>query len=982
MSRFKKILIGIAALAVLIGIIGFFVLPPVLKPILIEKLSATLHRQAAIEKIAFNPFTLSVTIKGFRLKEPSASSTFLSFDELHVNAEGPASLFKRSLILKEIRLVHPAVNITRHEDGSYNFSDLIPKEEAKPEEDKKPFTFSLNNIHIVNGSVDFDDQPMKTRHTVRDMNLSIPFISNIEHYVDEYVEPRFSATINGAPYVLAGKTRPFLDSRETSFDLDVRDLNIPFYLNYVPVKMNSRLTSARLDTKMNISFILPKGKPPSIKLAGSLALRNVALEDRQRQKILRLPALQVALASVEPLAADIHLSRVFIQSPEVVIRRDQGGGINLLNLLAPAKQNKPAKRGKQESRPGKETALKARIDDITIESANVTFVDALPAEPATIRVAPLSLKMLNFSTETGTSGSVDLSLTVDKKGRISIKGPLAVNPIRADLAVNVNDLGVRTFQPYFVDKIKVQVTRGALSTAGRFSLAEDRKGKPRIRYAGKIALSRLATIDKAFANRFINWKQLYFDQIDAGYNPFFVHIQGISLTDFYARIIVNPDGTLNLKNVFAEKGNEGGETARKEAESAGPAAKTAEAEPSSETTGNMKIDKITFQGGTIDFKDRFIKPSYSAEILNIAGSVTGLSSQEISRAEVDLRGNLGYGSPVEIKGRINPLIKNLFADVTLRFKDIELSPVTPYSSKYLGYPILKGKLTFDVAYLINHRKLEAQNRVFIDQLTFGDRVESPDALKAPVTLAASLLTDRNGQINLDIPVSGSLDDPQFRLWPLIWKVVVNLIARAATAPFSLLSSLLGGGEEMSYVEFDYGSDAVSPAGLQKIQSLAKALYERPNLKMDIEGYVDPEKDKEGLKRVMLLRKIKAQKLKDMIRKGEPAVPLGKVQVQPREYEKYLTLAYKAETFPKPRTIIGLLKGLPPPEMEKLILSHAEVSASDLRLLASRRAENVKELILKSGDVPPGRIFIVESRSLSPQKKANVKASRIDFKLRP
>ncbi len=981
MGRFKKILIGFVVLAVLIGITGFFILPPIVKPILIDRLSAALHREATIEKIAVNPFTLSVTVKGFKLKEPAAASTFLSFDELYVNVQGFASLFKRSVILDEIHLVHPVVNISRHEDGSYNFSDLIPKEEAKPEEEKKPVTFSLNNIHIVNGSVDFDDQPMKTRHTVRDMNLAIPFISNIEHYVENYVEPRFSATINGAPHVLAGKTRPFLDSRETSFDVDIRDLNIPFYLNYAPVKMNSKLISAKLDTKMSISFIMPKGKPPSIKLAGSLALNNVALDDKQNQKILRLPALQVALASVEPLAADIHLSRVSLQSPEIVIRRDKEGGINLLNLLAPAKLKKPAKKEKQASRPEKEKALKARVDDITIESGNVTFVDALPAEPATIRVAPLSLKMLNLSTEKGTSGSVDLTLTVDKKGRISIKGPLAVNPFHADLAIDVNNLDVRTFQPYFVDKIKVQVTRGSLSTAGRFSLAEDGKGKPRIRYAGKISVSRLATIDKAFANNFINWKQLYFDQIDAGYNPFFVHIKGISLADFYARIIVNPDGTLNLRNVFAEKGSEGGKTARKEAAAAGPAAKTAETEISSETTRNVKIDKVTLQGGTVDFKDRFIKPNYSVEILNIAGSVTGLSSEEISRAEVDLRGNLGYGSPVEIKGRINPLIKDLYADVTLSFKDIELSPVTPYSSKYVGYPILKGKLTFDVAYFINQRKLDARNKVFIDQLTFGDRVESPDAIKAPVTLAASLLTDRNGQINLDIPVSGSLDDPQFKLWPLVWKVIVNLIAKAATAPFSLLSSLLGGGEEMSYVEFDYGSDAVSQASLQKIKSLAKALYERPNLKMDIEGYVDLEKDKEGLKRVILNRKIKAQKLKDMIRKGEPAVAVRHVQVQPQEYEKYLTLAYKAETFPKPRTIIGLTKSLPVKEMEKLILSHIEVNASTLRLLASRRAENVKELILKSGNVQPGRIFIVEPRSLSPQKKANVKDSRTEFKLK-
>jgi hypothetical protein len=212
---------------------------------------------------------------------------------------------------------------------------------------------------------------------------------------------------------------------------------------------------------------------------------------------------------------------------------------------------------------------------------------------------------------------------------------------------------------------------------------------------------------------------------------------------------------------------------------------------------------VRFAGGTVDFADRNIKPNYAVTMLNLTGSVTGLSSQEISRAKVALKGNLGYGSPIDISGTVNPLKKDLFADIKISFKDIEMSPVTPYTNRYLGYPITKGKLNFDVAYLIDQRKLRAENKIFFDQLTFGDRVESPEAIKAPVPLAVSLLTDRNGQINLDVPLSGSLDEPKFRIWPLGWQVLVNLITKAVTSPFSLLSSLTGGGEEMSFVEFDY-----------------------------------------------------------------------------------------------------------------------------------------------------------------------------------
>jgi hypothetical protein len=983
MRYVKTILIVFIALVVLVGIAGYFILPHVVKPILIEKLSQKLHRETAIDKIAINPFLLSVTLNGFTLKEPAQSSPFLSFDELHVDVQGFASLVKKAIIVKEIRLVRPYISIARHEDGSYNFSDMIPKEEKKPEE--KPLDFSFNNIQIINGSIDFDDRPMKTRHTVRDMNLSVPFISNIEHYVDSYVEPRFSATVNGDPYELTGKTKPFLTSRETSFEVNIRDLDIPYYLNYVPVKLNCNLISAKLDTKVNINFVVHKDKSPSLIIAGDVAFNKVALDDKQNNKIFRLPALNISLASVEPLIPDIHISRVFMKEPELIVKRSKAGDLNLLNLISQEKPKKPAKE-KEEVHAKKEqkgSALKAQLDELTIESANVTFVDSSPAETANIHIAPVNFKMVNFSMEKGSPAGIDLSCTVGNKGQISVKGPLSIDPIGAELAIDVKNLNIRTFQPYFTDMVKINVNSGAVSTSGNFALEQNNKGKSRIKYAGKIFVSNVATVDKAYFNDFVTWKQLFFDRVNAGTNPFFVNINGISLTDFYARIMINPDGTLNIQNIFGGNAEEGQKNAGDKSAPVKPVEGAVEAKPeqSGEMPRNVKIGKVTLQGGTIDFTDRFIKPNYSAKMLNIAGSITGLSAEEISRATVDLRGNLGYGSPIEISGQINPLIKDLFADVKLSFKDIELSPVSPYSSKYVGHPIQKGKLTFDVAYLIDKRKLDAQNKVLIDQLTFGERVESPDAIKAPVTLAVSLLTDRKGQINLDIPVSGSLDDPQFKVWPIIWKVIVNLITKAVTAPFTLIASLIGGGEEMSYIEFDYGSALVTPAGQQKIQSLAKALYERPNIKMDIEGYVDVENDREGLKREALNRKMKVQKLNTMISKGEPAIAVEQVQILPQEYEKYLTLAYKAETFPKPRNVIGIAKSLPPQEMEKLIITHVEVNNVDLLQLAARRADNVKELILKVDANLASRVFVVESPSLSPKKKESVKDSRIDFKLK-
>lgn len=966
MRYLTKVVIVCVVLAFLIGLVGFFVIPPVVKPILAEKLSEISHRHVTIAQIAFNPYTLSVTVKGFAVTERGQSRPFVSFDELYVQAQGFYSLLKRAVILKEIRLTRPYIRVLRHEDRTYNFSDLIPPAEAGPEQ-KKPFYFSLNNIRIIDGSVDFDDKPAQTQHHIRQLNLAIPFISNIGHAVNEYIEPRFSAIINGTPYELVGKTKPFIASKESYVDVNIKDIDIPYYLNYLPMKMNCRLTSARLDTEVKLSFISPESKPPAITLTGSATLRDVALDDLRHRKILRVPTMHIALASVAPMVPDIHLAEISLRAPEVVVRRDRRGNINLFTLLPSGKS------GRSSPRTENKTPVNVRVDTVTVEAADVAFIDEVPSEAAHIHLSPLELKGVNLSTERGTKGNVALSLTVNNSGRITVTGPVTANPLSAELAVAVKNLRIRTIQPYFADRIKVHVTGGTVSTTGHLIFAQVSGKKPRMTYTGNLAVSRLSTVDQAYEKEFVNWKQLYFDRLQAGLDPFFVTIRGISLTDFYVRIFINPDGTMNIQQIFGEEPRGAG--------SGEPAEKVLQGEAPSATPRNIKIGKVTLQGGTIDFHDHFITPNYSATMLNIGGSVTGLSSEEITRATIDLRGNLGHGSPIEITGTINPLIKDLYADVKLRFKDIELSPVTPYASKYLGHPILKGKLTFDVAYLIENRKLDARNNIFIDQLTFGDRVESPEAIEAPVKLAVALLTDRNGRINLDIPLSGSLDDPTFSVWPIIWKVIVNLITKAVTAPFTLLMSLFGGGEERRYIEFTYGSNEMTPEGLKKIDSLAKALYERPNIKIEIAGYVDVENDTEGLKRAEFMRKIKVQKLNDMIRHGEPALPAERVSISPPEFEKYLTRAYLVEKFPKPRTVIGTAKSLPPQEMEKLMLAHIVVTEGDLRALASRRAEVVKGLLLESGKVTSDRLFIVQPASLSPPHKDKVKDSRVDFTLK-
>ncbi|HQP40897.1 MAG TPA: DUF748 domain-containing protein [Smithella sp.] len=975
MRILKKIAIGLLIFLVVLGIAGFFIAPPLMKPYIMKKMSEALHRKASIEKISINPYAVSITLKKFSLEDPGKPKAFVAFDELYVNADLMSSLFRRALILKQITLTNPYVGISRKPEGSYNFSDLLPKDEAKPDKEDKPFLFSLNNIQIINGNIDFEDAPKKTNHTVRELNVSVPFISNIEYHLEKYVEPKFSTNINNNKFELAGKTQPFLTSRATSFDINIQDIDIPYYLNYVPAKMNCQLKSARLDTNIKLNFIVNEDKSPALTLNGNVVLRDVILDDLKNNKILHLPSLNVNMTSVEPFVSNIHLARIAIESPELVIRRDKEGEINLLNLTKKQVEKLPQKEAAAASK--KKSGFKFRVDDVLLYKADIIYMDSQPSDPVKLHFSPLSFKAANLSTEKGATGKVELEGILNKKGEFKDRVTLTLEPLSVDVQSDWKNIGIRAFQPYFTDKVKMDITRGTISSTGNFSLSRNKKDELVIKCTGSVSVSNLAALDKAQSNDFLKFKRLSLDKIKFGYNPFSLSINTISLADFYTRIIINPDASLNVQDIFGDN-QASKETAIKKEEKKPVTAETKKKD--NQETADIKIGKVVFKNGHIDFSDNNIQPNYSANMFNLTGSVTGLSSKEFSRADVALKGNLGYGSPIEIAGKINPLAKDLFVDLKVGFKDIELSPITPYSNKFLGYPITKGKLTFNVSYLIDKRKLDSQNKVLIDQLTFGEKVESPQAVKAPVTLAATLLTDRNGQINLDLPVSGSLDDPKFKVWSVIWQIIVNLITKAVTSPFALLSSLTGGGEELSFIEFDYGSAVISAEETKKISMIGKALNDRPNIKLDIESYVDAEQDKYALKKAELDRRIKAQKMKETMSKDNQQIAVENVVLTEQEYDKYLKQVYRSADFSKPRNILGMQKTLPPAEMEKLMLANIDVTDSDLRQLAARRAQNVKELMLQS-DIAADRIFIVESKSLTPEKKEKVKNSRADFKLK-
>ena len=488
--------------------------------------------------------------------------------------------------------------------------------------------------------------------------------------------------------------------------------------------------------------------------------------------------------------------------------------------------------------------------------------------------------------------------------------------------------------------------------------------------------------EKNKADELLKWKQLKVSGIDVGTAPLSISIKDITLEKLFTKIIINPDKTINLALMVKSEPAAASQTpqpvqpaaVQQPPQPAPPAAKPAEPLP-------LAIGLIALKGGKIIFIDRSVSPVHTTTLTDINGTVRDIAPKQGKKAALALNTRINNSAPLKITGTLNPFRDGLSLDLKVLLQDMDLSPFTPYSGKFVGYTIQKGKLSLDLHYTIEDKKLDSTNDVFIDQFDFGETVKSPDAIDLPVKLGVSLLKDSSGKIKLNLPVTGRLDDPQFSIFGIILKVLKNILMKAATSPFSLIGSMVGSKEDLSCVIFDPGSDRLSDAERAKLDALAKALADRPNLSMEISGFVDVDADRQGLVDREFEKQLLAGKKGKKGKKEESEAGDETAAIAPEEFEKLLKKAYSSAKFEKPKNAIGLSKGLPAAEMEALMKKNITITDDDLQTLAKERAEAVKDFLAGPGKVAVARLFMVKPPGLAPEKKENVKNSRVDLKLK-
>lgn len=1090
------------ALAALLALwaLAWLALPSLLRGVVERQASQALGRAVSLQAVEVRPWSMTLGLRGLQVRSADGQSVQFELGRLEVDAE-LESLVRLAPVVGELRIEAPKLRLAALGEGRYDIDDILARLQQPSAGESRPLRFSVFNIAVTDGELDVTDGPRQRTHTVRDLQLGLPFLSNIGARREVFTQAHLAFTLNGEAFTLDGNSRPFAADRRSELTLDVPRLALQAYTAYWPAGLPVQPQAGELSLKATVAF--EQREAAQVTVSGTLGLRDLRIA-RGAQPVLAVDTLELRVdragwpatapfgfdgsaqvaggrlqwkgqasaqaaevsAQVEalPLSAaaawladwvrppvtglltgdaqvawqaggalrvkagtlqladaalgppkaaqagwallalegvDVDLGarqasaqQLTLEQPRLALQRRADGRWAAQDWLvagggpAAAPPPRPAGAAPAKASPNAPASTAAapppgwqvELGQLRVAGGRVAYEDLAAPEPVRLDLSAIELRAGPLRPLAATPSPIQLNASLrlapggtrarrSEEGQLSYVGSVTLpatrpaRPLEAKGQVQARHLPVHTLEPYLRGSLNLDLLRADLSYTGRVEASLPAAG-PDLRLAGNVAVDDLRARTLTPGEDLLDWKSLNLRgvqlQVQSGALRRLA-VEETVLSDFFARVIIGADGRINLQDlVRAPQAAQAAPVAAASAPSAPPAPpapSTARATPP-----DIRFGPIALVNGRVYYSDRFIQPNYSANLSAVTGRLGAFDNRATAPdgspalADLSLRGRAEGTASLEVEGRLNPLAQPLALDLKGRVRDLELPPLSPYSGKYAGYGIERGKLSLDVAYRITpDGQLTASNQVILNQLVFGDHIEG-SAANLPVKLAVALLADRQGVIDINLPVSGSINDPQFRLGPVIVRVIFNLIGKAITAPFALLANAFGGGAENSDVAFAPGRAELDAASRERLQKVAQALADRPALRLTVVGHSDPQAEQAAWRRARLDEMVRAEKRRQASRAGTAAADLASVQVAPGEYPALLKEVYRRADITKPRNMIGMARELPQEQMESLLMASIAVTPEAMRELALARSVAVRDF-LAAQSVPAERLFL-------------------------
>jgi hypothetical protein len=967
MSR-KKALITAAVLATLTGIyalVGFYWIPRFASSQVSQFFDRQYDRQVSLGSVHFNPFTFEFEARDFSLPDADGQR-MLGFGRFYVDFE-LSSLWHRAWTFSEIAVERPYARIVQRADGRLNWLDLVPQDDTQPPTDAESPgvpAVRIGELSVADGEVDIEDRSRPQ-----------PFATGLEPVTFNLMDFRTAGGGNAFAFTAGSDAagtlhiegslgvEPF--SSTGSFQLG--GLEAATVSEYLGDLLPVTLLSGVIDLAFTYDFSLA-GEPFTFILdMPSLAIRDLATVARGHEVPWQVPLVDVRDTHVDLAARSVTIASVEVKDVMAPAWIDETG-FNAPGVLQ--RSESTASSAPAQSEPGDDTpGWSVSIPNIVLRDTRLPFEDRTLAQPASLEIVADSLRVSGFALPAREPLHVDVEVTSSAGGQIAASGSVQLEPLQAGMDVKVDGLSLLPVQPYLDGQTDLLLESGTLTSSGRVELSAI--DPLAMTYAGDVGIKNLHTRDRPLKEDFVNWKSLELSGIRYSSAPARLDIREITAREPYLRLVLATNGVSNIESVLdpegaaekaaaiaaenaAAKGKKAGKAGRAEAAPAAPAGKATPAAPAMP----IKIDNTRIVDGNVNFADYTIEPNFRIAMEQLNGTIEGSSSEPGSRSELKLDGEVDRYAPVHIAGQLNLLAPATFIDISGSFSNIDLTSFNPYSTKFIGYQIAKGKLSIDTQYKVEDRRLEALHMVRLDQLEFGERIDSPDAIGLPIKLAVALLKDSAGVIDLELPIGGSIDDPRFKVGPVIWKAFVGLLTKIVTAPFALLGNLFGGGADLSFIDFGAGSTNVDAAAMEKIAALKKALIERPSLKLEIPWTVAPAIDGPALEQA---------RWEAMVSGAISEPSAGSWKTDRQDYLRRLKVLYeqtagKKPDLPKPPKPA---EGEPKPDPVEFAIGQLEpglragvvVGADEVDALAKARAQAVRDALLGEEGLAAERVFV-------------------------
>lgn len=946
----KRALSALLIAVFLYSLIGFLILPGIALRIANQQLTQYATVPASLQRVQLNPFTLELSLWGLHIGQSDQEQ--LGFQRLYANLQSD-SLWNGALHLSDIELDGARSEILFAKDGTLNLTQLfrLPESQAEPRaENGEPFPLRIDAIRLREKSLRFQDlrpsEPVEFAYDALDLELH-----NLSTLAGDNAEMTLTASgPHGARIDWRGQVS--LTPITSSGSLNISDGRLSTFWPYVRDALPLVLKEGQVDLSSDYRLDLSSGTELQLSKI-KVQLAPFAIDDPQGKPLVRLQRLDIDDTSLDLARQQVVVGQVRSQGLEAWAAREADGQLDWQKLFA-----KPDT-AKDEARADTEPADESKpwqvlLQDVQLREYKAHLADRVPQQEVTVEVGPLNLDLKNFDSLGDKPFDLRLDSGLGKQGKLHAAGQVQLSPTTAQLKVATQDIDLRLAQAYLSPFVRLELRSGLLGSDLEVQL---KSTEPlALGITGNAWVDQLHTLDTLRERDFVRWKQVRVGGLDYRHGES-LNIERVELDQPYARFVINENLTTNVSELIVPQPATANDT---KAETGKPLA--------------IHIGGVAIKDGSANFADFSLTPSFATAIQQMNGRIGVLDNQKPQAASVDIQGKVDRYAPMSIKGKLTPFDPLNSLDIATSFKNVELTTITPYSGKFAGYRIRKGRLNLDLHYRIEKGQLNAENKVLVENLQLGERVDSPDAVDLPIRLAVALLKDTQGRIAIELPVQGDLNNPEFSVMPIVWQTLRNLVLRAAQAPFKFIAGLVGGSNvDLSTVPFSAGSAQLDDDARQVLDTLAKALEERPNLRLEVEGQAAQSADGPLLAERRLQREFREGWYKVLQRRGDkvPASP-DELTVDEDEQAALLEGIYRTRLKQQPPAEWAELKREQRHQnMRQAVLDSWAQSKLLLRQLAQQRAATIKDYLVEQGGMYDERVYLIDANLGEPEADGRV-----------